>query len=348
MAKTLQKYLQMFDIYKIALTGSTGKTSTKELLASVLEHIAPTLKTLKNENNIIGLCKSILRIEPQHRFAVLEIGTNHFGEIALLADTIKPDAGIILNVGPSHLQYFGDEEGVFKEKIELFNRALDLRLYPADDPRFEAYRQTGTSVGYDSAADFRISEVVASEAQQSYDLCGQRYIIPYTAPHYVINSAFAVALALHLQIPSLKIHEALQTPVALDQRMQIEASQKGWLIVDCYNANPVSMQSALEFWSGFHPSLPHIAFLGDMLELGDKAGMYHNMIAAILAEIKYDELYTVGEYSQAYHLQPGHHYPNVEGLLSDFPIVPDQAVVLVKASHGIHLERLLPKLRGED
>ncbi|MDD4667815.1 MAG: UDP-N-acetylmuramoyl-L-alanyl-D-glutamate--2,6-diaminopimelate ligase [Candidatus Cloacimonetes bacterium] len=347
MAAVLRKYLQMFDPYKIALTGSTGKTSTKELIASVLEQNAPTLRTLKNENNIIGLCQTIIRILPQHRYAVFEIGTNHFGEIALLSDTIRPDAGIILNVGPSHLQYFGDEEGVFREKTELFNRPLDLCLYPADDPRFEQYRSSGTSVGYDSKAGYRISRVQPEDSSQTFFLNDEQYVLPYAAPHYVLNSSFTIAVAKHIGIPVDQIQMALQKPVAMDMRMQIEQVSGRQLIVDCYNANPVSMQAALEFWAGYHPELPHLAFLGDMLELGDKAEMYHRMIAAILAEISHDEVYTVGNHSLAYNNQPCRHYAIVEGLLSDFPTLPDQAVILVKASHGIHLEKLLPKLRGE-
>lgn len=346
MAKTLQKYIQMFDIYVLALTGSTGKTSTKEILANILGRHRPTIKTLKNENNIIGLCKSILRIEPEHRFAVLELGTNHFGEISLLADTIRPDAGIILNVGPSHLEYFGDEEGVFKEKTELFHRALDLRLYPADDLRFEGYRESGKSVGFSPAADYPISHLAATQQGQSFVLSGQDYAIPYQAAHLVINSAFAIAAALHLQIPFQSIQAALQLPVELDMRMQIEDHQGSWLIVDCYNANPVSMQAAIEFWRDWHPELPHIAFLGDMLELGEQAAMYHNMVAAMLAEAKAEAIFSVGHYAQVYNPDPSHHYATVDDLLQDFPLLPTEAVLLIKASHGIHLEKVLPILRG--
>ncbi|HQQ68609.1 MAG TPA: UDP-N-acetylmuramoyl-tripeptide--D-alanyl-D-alanine ligase, partial [Candidatus Cloacimonadota bacterium] len=348
MAKLMQKYLLMFDIHKTALTGSTGKTSTKELLTAILEEHAPTLKTLKNENNIIGLCKTILRIEPKDRFGIFEIGTNHFGEIAQLSDTIMPDAGIILNVGPSHLEYFGDEDGVMREKSDLFHRALDLRLYPADDPRFEIYHESGKSVGYAENATYRISDVRDEEQGKSFELNGIRYAIPYSAQHYVVNSAFAIAMALNLGIGASEIQKALQKPVSLDMRMQVEALRRGYLIVDCYNANPVSMQSALEFWRDLHPEMPHVAFLGDMLELGTQADMYHQMIGAMLAEIRHDELYTVGNHAKAYGSQSCRHYPSVEALIADFPSLPDNSVILVKASHGIHLERLLPKLRGED
>lgn len=348
MAKTLQKYLQLFAIYKIALTGSTGKTCTKELLAQVLQSRAPVLKTLHNENNIIGLCKTILRISPKHKYGIFEIGTNHFGEIAVLADTIMADAGIILNIGPSHLEYFKDEEGVFKEKSDLFRRALELRIFPADDPRFEQYKDKGTSVGFAQTANYQIENIVREQDSQAFTLAGVQWQIPYPAPHYVINTSFAIATALQLGLSSEQIQTALDQPIELDLRMQIENRAGRHLILDCYNANPVSMQSALEFWRDYLPQLPHIAILGDMLELGESAEMYHQMIGAIISESGEHTLYTVGKHARLYHNRPEHHYADVTGLLANFPGLPQEAVILIKGSNGIHLEKILPQLRGEN
>jgi len=151
---------------------------------------------------------------------------------------------------------------------------------------------------------------------------------------------------LHLGLSKENIHEALAKPIIADMRMQIEACPHGWLIVDCYNANPVSMQAALEFWRDYHPELPHLAILGDMLELGETAGMNHNMVGAMLAEIPHQGLYTVGNYARAYHQDVSRHYSTVDELLQQLPEFPKQSVILIKASHGIHLEKLLPKLRG--
>lgn len=347
MAALLKKYLLMFPLYKIALTGSTGKTSTKELLYQVLSSKADTLKTLRNENNIIGLCRTILRVLPSHRYGIFEIGTNHFGEIALLADTIVPDAGIILNVGPSHLQYFGNENGVFQEKSALFNRALNLRVYPADDERFALYREDGVGVGTNPGSNFMISGIQSHEDFLSFFLNEAKYCIPYRARHYVFNSAFAIVTALHLGFSREEIQKALSQAVELELRMQVEQRGQGALIIDCYNANPVSMQSAIEFWHGYQPDKPHVAILGDMLELGESAQIYHQMIGAILADSGEDSIYSVGSFSRLYHTQESKHYAKVQDLLADFPCFPDNAVILVKASHGIRLEKLLPALRGE-
>ncbi|MCB5279516.1 MAG: UDP-N-acetylmuramoyl-L-alanyl-D-glutamate--2,6-diaminopimelate ligase [Candidatus Cloacimonetes bacterium] len=347
LARCLHKYLQMFDIYKIALTGSTGKTSTKELIAQVFSAKQSILKTLKNENNLIGLCKTILRIEPKHQYGIFEMGTNHFGEIKLLSDTLMPDAGIILNIGPSHLEYFKDEDGVFNEKSELFHRALDLRLFPADDPRFDVYKEDGSSIGYAENADYRICGIEESETGISFYINEHHWQIPYKAPHYIINSAFAIVLAQKMGFSNLEIQSALKESVSLDMRMQILPRYDGYLIVDCYNANPVSMQSAIEFWHKWQPHLPHYAILGDMLELGESSDLYHKMIGAILSERSEQNIYSVGIYSLLYHANPDKHFASSAMLVAELPQFPPNAVILVKASHGIHLEKVLPHLKGE-
>ncbi|HNQ43078.1 MAG TPA: UDP-N-acetylmuramoyl-L-alanyl-D-glutamate--2,6-diaminopimelate ligase, partial [Candidatus Cloacimonadota bacterium] len=349
MSMILKKYLQMFHIFKIALTGSTGKTSTKEILALILETKAPVLKTAKNENNIIGLAQTILRIEPSHRYGVFELGTNHFGEISSLADSLLPDAGVILNIGPSHLEYFGDEEGVFREKTCLFKRPLAQRFFPADDPRFEVFDQQGISVGYKADASYQITNLSLDGKGQSFELNGTKWQIPYQARHYVINAAFAIALALELKLDPESIQAALNVPLTIENRMQIEHIGGMILIIDCYNANPISMQSALETWHDTAPILPHIAYLGDMLELGSQAVMYHKMIGAMLAEMGCSALYTIGDLSRHYHSTscPAWHYQRVDELLAELQKPSPPCVVLLKASHGIHLEKLIPRLRGE-
>jgi UDP-N-acetylmuramoyl-tripeptide--D-alanyl-D-alanine ligase len=233
------------------------------------------------------------------------------------------------------------------KKLSSFNRPLDLRLYPADDPRFEQYRSSGTSVGYDSKAGYRISRVQPEDSSQTFFLNDEQYVLPYAAPHYVLNSAFTIAVAKHIGIPVDQIQMALQKLLPWICGCRLNKFLVGSLSLIAIMPILYQCKQRWSFGLDIIPELPHLAFLGDMLELGDKAEMYHRMIAAILAEISHDEVYTVGNHSLAYNNQPCRHYAIVEGLLSDFPTLPDQAVILVKASHGIHLEKLLPKLRGE-
>lgn len=348
MALLMQKYLQMFEVYKIAITGSTGKTSVKELIAQIFSYKADVLKTSRNENNIIGLTKTILRLCPTDKYAIFEIGSNHLGEIDLLATTITPDAGLILNVGPSHLQYFKDEEGVFKEKTDLFERALQIRLYPADDHRFEIYHKNAVGVGFAANADCRIQDVLQTKNGLRFHLGSREWEIPYLAPHFAINASFAICLAIRLGLDAVDIQAALSKKIIMDMRMQIREIDGRIVIVDCYNANPVSMQAAIEFWRDYEPALPHVAFAGDMLELGESAEMFHEMIGAIFAESGHEEIYSIGKYAKSYQQDSSRHFEDVDALLKHFPELPKPAVVLLKASNGMKLSKILAHLLGEE
>ncbi len=347
-----KKYLQMFGIKKIALTGSTGKTSTKEYIARVLQAKAPVLKTYANENNLIGLCKTILRVQPQHQYAVFELGTNHPGEIAALADVCAPDIGIVLNVGPSHLEYFGDENGVLQEKSQLLLRPLAYRFYPGDDQRFWGLFPDGISIGFSLNSHYQICDHTTGNGSQTFNLADQTWFLPQDAPYLATNAAFAIALALKLGFSPDTIQGALNEPLDLHLRNQNLPRGKGLILADCYNANPVSMQKALEYWQQLLPDQPHYAILGDMLELGDQGIMYHRMISAMLAEMHYAKLITVGELALHYHpqneLQPCS-FATVNALIDTKLLreIPNEAIILVKASHGVHLERLLKILQGE-
>jgi UDP-N-acetylmuramyl-tripeptide synthetase/UDP-N-acetylmuramoyl-tripeptide--D-alanyl-D-alanine ligase len=351
MSLICSKYLQMFASKRIAITGSTGKTTTKELLAGILQNSAPILKTLANENNQIGVCKTILRILPKHVYSVFELGTNHFGEIAAMAETMNPDYAIILNIGPSHLEFFGDEDGVFKEKTDLFKRPLAVRLYPGDDSRFASFSQAGLGIGFSENCDYQIVDNKLYSDGQSFTMAGREWTLPYGAPHYTINAAFAVAMARELHLDDELIQKGLSFPLQLGLRMKIENRGTGLLLLDCYNANPDSMQNALEYWKSIHPEKAHIAILGDMLELGESSIMYHSMIGAMLSEMQGVSLITVGNFSSQFHgadSQIINHFGTAEelvhsGLLSGLSM---DAVILVKASHGIHLERIIPSLGG--
>lgn len=348
MATLMQKYLQMYEIYKVAITGSTGKTSVKELSYIVLSAVAPTIKTLKNENNIIGLCKNILRVLPEHRYGVFELGTNHFGEIKLLADTLIPDAAMILNVGPAHLKYFQDEDGVFSEKIELFRRPLQFGLYPADDMRFSGAYPNQKGVGYHQRADFRLSRIQETTQGLSFYLNDEYWEIPYHAKHFAINSAFVLSLAAMMGIAPKLVQEAIKVPVKLDKRMQVEQVKEMTLIIDCYNANPVSMQAAIEFWKDYQSERPHIAFAGEMRELGESSKLYHQMIGTIYSEIGAKTVYSIGEHAKLYQADETRHFADVNELLERFPLLPKNSVVLVKGSNGVRLDKIIPRLRGEN
>ncbi len=187
----------------------------------------------------------------------------------------------------------------------------------------------------------------------SFKLNGEDYSVPYPLPFFAKNAAFAIAAATLRGFSTEAIRKALAQPISLGLRMQREDLHHCLLLADCYNANPVSMQSAIEFWRELEPEREHMAILGDMLELGPAAADYHDMIGAILTEKGYDALITVGELSMRYHAQDStlreRHFPRVDDLLASNVLneIKPGAVILVKASHSIKLEKVLPRLRGE-
>lgn len=348
-----RKYLLMFPAFKIGLTGSTGKTTCKEILAGILSARGSVLKSEKNENNIIGLCKTILKIRPENQFAVFELGTNHFGEIAALAQICTPDCGMILNIGPSHLEFLIDEDGVFTEKSALLDRPMQHRIYPADDTRFLKYRPGGVSVGFSDAADYRIALIGNSEEGFRFKLNEVLYTIPFDVSHFAINASFAIACAKTIGIRDEMIHQALMFPPDLGMRMQKRVIGMRHVLVDCYNANPVSMLAAIEHWHAMDPDKEHIAILGDMLELGENSVQYHSMIAAVLAEMGFDYLICVGQMAEHYvpdgratdvQVFPSAHDLIASGLLEK---LPENACILLKGSHGIKLETIIPHLIQE-
>jgi len=349
LGKLARKYMLMFAPYKIALTGSTGKTTTKEYLANIFAEKGDVLKSLYNENNIIGLSKTIFRIKPTQQTAVLELGTNHFGEIEQLADICQPDCGIILNIGPSHLECLIDEDGVYKEKSALFRPPLSTCLMPGDDARFEEFVPVGKTVGFNSGCDYRISRLTYENEVLSFALNETLWQVKNTMPYYIMNIAFAIATAQEAGMSLEQIQKGLDKPLRLSNRMEFCAYGRMLVIYDCYNANPVSMQAAIETVGNLEPDRPHIAILGDMLELGEQAGYYHRKVTEWLNKINNLRLFTVGPLASCYaqgiisnNSRVSVSYPDVDELIRHWNNLdlPDEAIILIKGSHGIKLDKL--------
>lgn len=335
-------YRKLFAITAIAITGSVGKTTTKEYLFNILSQRHRVLKTQANENNLIGLPKTLYQLRPEHEFAVLEMGTNQPGEIARLADIASPDIALITSIGASHLEFLDNEDGVFLEKKVLFDRPLQLRIFPAGDVRFKSYE--GKSFGDIMESDYFYHEVRSTDAATSFRVNNEKFEIPTGYRVYVSNAAAAIAVACELGMPADLIREGLLQPLACELRMELRNSGERLLMLDCYNANPQSMQAALTYWQQRNPERPHVAILGDMLELGSRSAELHREIGMRLEDLKDGELISVGE--QAVNYGAGRHFTDVLTLLDSAVLdkLPTNAVVLVKASHGIHLEKIIGRL----
>ncbi len=335
-------YKDQFDLTTIALTGSFGKTTTKEYLYNILSEDALTHKTFGNENNLIGVPKTIFRLDPKYKYSVLELGTNQFGEIEKLAKITKPDIGVIISIGASHLEFLIDEQGVFKEKTTLFQPELKEKFFPADDERFRKF--VGMSFGSSAHSNFRFTDIQTDNDITRFKVNESEFSIPTPFKEFTLNAGISVAIATKLQIDKNLIQNGLNKPLKISQRMEILKQNGKTLLADCYNANPDSMKAAIEFWNEYEESKPHYAILGDMLELGKLTNELHKNMLVVLKEMDYIQLISVGSASRAFNANA--HFNDVDELVGSGMLekIPDNAVVLIKASHGIKLEKIIGRI----
>ena len=340
--KLAGKYKLNFAAKIIAITGSIGKTTTKEYLTNILSQTAKTLKTMGNENNLIGLPKTIFNLRPDHEYAVLELGTNQFGEIARLTEISNPDLGIITSIGPSHLEFLKTEDNVYKEKTTLFSVEGIIKFFPAEDNRFSEF--DGITFGSSISAIYRIENVRVMGNYTEFLINDFKFSIPTPYKKFTENAMIAISVCLELGFPASFVQTGLQIPLTIAHRMEIRQSGKRELLLDCYNANPDSMQAAIDFWASYKTDKPHFAILGDMLELGDFSSKYHSQIAEQLSKINYQNLISVGIESKLFKAHT--HFDNVKSLMKSGIIkeFPENAVILLKASHSIQLEKIIERL----
>ncbi|HLG03173.1 MAG TPA: UDP-N-acetylmuramoyl-tripeptide--D-alanyl-D-alanine ligase [Bacteroidia bacterium] len=275
----------------LALTGSNGKTTTKELLARVLSRKFRTLFTEGNLNNQIGVPLTLLRLTTMHEMAVIEMGANHRGEIAMLCTILFPDYGLITNIGLAHLEGFGGPEGVLKGKTELF-RFLEKRdgtaFVFADDPNLVDAAQKLNTLTYGTGEDAAISGKLLSTdpfVKFEWKKYGERYTVQtqllggYNLP----NLLAACAVGSYFAIPPEQINEAIAAYIPSNTRSQLEEAGTNTLILDYYNANPSSMEAAIENFAKI-PAEKKLLILGDMFELGEVAAAEHQRIVDLAGE----------------------------------------------------------------
>ncbi|MGI9223092.1 MAG: UDP-N-acetylmuramoyl-tripeptide--D-alanyl-D-alanine ligase [Woeseiaceae bacterium] len=344
----------------IGVTGSNGKTTLKEMTARCLETAAPTIATHGNLNNDIGMPLMLTRIDAAHRFAVLEMGANHAGEIAYLAALAKPDIVVITNAAAAHLEGFGSVDGVARAKGEIL--AIDVRpkiaILNADDRYFEHWASLVEDVrlisfGIDEAADVHAEDVYAAADHSTFDLCvpGAEIGIklPIAGRHNVRNACAAAAIAIAVGIDIVDIKAALESMQAVTGRLQRVAGINGSTIFDdSYNANPVSVTAAAEFLA----SIPgeNWLVLGDMAELGDDAPRLHREVGEQAAKAGIKRLFATGSLSRNTVDGFGDGatwFPSPEVLseaLADE--IGANSNVLIKGSRSSRMERVVAAIRA--
>lgn len=356
------RYRQLFDIPIVAVTGSVGKTTTKDILAECLAPLFKTLKTLGNFNNEIGLPLTLMNLEREHGAAVVEMGMSAPGEIAHLAEIVRPTYAIITNVEPVHLESMGSLENIALAKCEvlnfiapdkfaLINGDNELLLHTAANFTTPQYR-----FGYNQNCDIQILKVetVSAGINVTIKLMGKSdtFYFPVPAKKLALNLAAAVAVAYLMGVSLEKIKESLVNYRPSGDRLNIMTLSAGGLVInDTYNANPVSMMAALEVCKDLSAGRRAIAVLGDMFELGDYEVEGHMQVGEKAAELNLDMLVTIGE--RAAYIGQG---AILDGMPADRVIhfksqeeslpwlktwVGPHEVVLFKASHSMKLDKLV-------
>ena len=351
-----------FDLPIVAITGSNGKTTTKDITSSVLAQRFSVFKSEKSYNNQIGIPSRLMQISAADEIAVLEIGTSWPGEIDRLSQITAPTVGVITNIGPAHLELLGSIEGVAEEKGALLTHA-EHAILNADDPMTPrlATRVCGqiTTFGWQNDADVSAHEIeIDSSGKPAFTLKIEgdeidRVHLPCLGKHNIYNALAAAGVGIWAGLTPTEIRTGLERFQPADMRMQPIVHNNLHIINDAYNSNPESLKSALAFLSDIEITGKRIAILGDMLELGEHSHTLHLKTGqAIPTNINL--LITVGPHSRAIaHGAEG----SVESIIScDTPKQAAQQLtkyaqpgdaVLIKGSRGIQLEQVLEALRRE-
>ena len=357
----------------VGITGSVGKTSTKEAVAAVLSRKYRVLKTEKNFNNNLGLPLTIFRLTEEDEIAVLEMGISHFGEMEDLAQTARPDVMVITNIGTCHLEFLGDRDGIFRAKTACLPFVRDGGLVVLNGEDDKLSQVTSELLGASGGSRLVFGPVFygLSEKNGVYaknvvtnGLAGSTFTIvmdgrevsaymPLPGRHMVLNALAAAAVGRYFGVADANIVDGLATMKALGGRVNILETPFGTVIDDCYNASPASMKAALELLASAEG--PKTAILGDMGELGTTEKELHREVGAFAGKLGIDRFLLAG--TLAGEIAEGIkescpdaeivHLPNTEALLADLiTVLPKGGNVLVKASHFMGFERIVKLLEG--
>lgn len=361
-------YRESLDITVVGITGSVGKTSTKEFIAGVLSEKFQVLKTEGNFNNEVGLPLTILRIRKEHEVAVLEMGISEFGEMHRLSKVAKPDICVLTNIGQCHLENLKSRDGILKAKSEIFDFMSEFGyvVLNGDDDKLATLDKVQgmrpirfglCESSTDKERDVYATDIVSKGlfgSEATMHLEGKEYPIEVMLPgqHMVYNALAAACVARLLDMTAEEIQSGLKNVQPVGGRSHIIRAEKYTIIDDCYNANPVSMKAAIDLLTTAEGRT--VAILGDMFELGTNENALHEGVGTYAVEHDVDVLLCVGSLSR--YLYDGamkawdaagdiRYFETKEELLEELPDILDEGdTILVKASHGMHFEEVVQKL----
>lgn len=331
-------YRDNYNIPLIAITGSNGKTTTKELISYILEAKYHVLKNKENYNNLIGVSDTLYQLHNKHDIIVMEIGMNHFGEISKLSKMCSPDIGVITNIGSSHLEYLKTRKNIFKAKMELTEYLKGNLIVNGDDKYLKKIKNS-----FKCGRNYN-NDLIAYNLYSNQDLLefniflDKEYRVCFHNPglHFVNDILLAIKVCLMFNIDIQTIIERINSFKMIDKRMNIIKKKDVTIIDDCYNANYESVKAGLETLKNNHQR--KLIILGDMLELGKASFRYHYKLNFILNKISNKKVLTVGKYTKYIK---GKHFDNNDALI-DYLHNQEitNCVIYIKGSHGMHLDEI--------
>jgi UDP-N-acetylmuramoyl-tripeptide--D-alanyl-D-alanine ligase len=350
---------QLADLPLIAVTGSCGKTTTKTMMAAILKQKGNTLATEGTLNNDYGVPLTLLKLQEQHDYAVIEMGANHFEEIAYLTQMAKPHVAVITNAGPVHLEGFGNVYGVAQAKGEIFRGLIPsgVAVLNADDAHFEywqalVFERKKVTFGENAKADYRAVDIcMNAQHKPEFRLCSPLGEIKITLPllgrHNVLNALAAAAATAELGASLNDIQQGLLQMEPVNKRLNEYQGRHGEMIIDdSYNANPAGMAAALSVLMQYPGK--RIMVLGSMGELGDLSEDYHYALGQQIRDMGVDILLAVGDL--ALHTVNAFgtgatHFNDQNSLLAELkPLLSKDAVILVKGSRFMKMENIVQEL----
>ncbi|MFD2679246.1 UDP-N-acetylmuramoyl-tripeptide--D-alanyl-D-alanine ligase [Bacillus seohaeanensis] len=358
------EYRHQLNLKVVGVTGSNGKTTTKDMIAKMLSVKYNVKKTAGNFNNHIGLPLTILSLNEDTEVAVLEMGMSGFGEIELLSNISHPDAAIVTNIGESHLQDLGSREGITKAKLEIVKGLKEdgLFVYFGDEPllkaqvneldihRVETFGKNDTNTIYPTKV-----EMDKNGSVFSVQLTEEEFILPVLGQHNILNALGAMLIAKEFGISFAEIKESLQSLKLTKMRMELVEGEKGEKIInDAYNASPTSMRAAVELVAELEGYQTKILVLGDMLELGEKEEEFHREIGEQIDPEKIEYVFTYGKLGRFIaegaksQFAPTNvfHFEEKSQLVSKLiQLIKGDELILVKASRGMRLEEVIDELK---
>lgn len=362
-------YREGLDIPIIGITGSVGKTSTKEFIAATLSAKYNVLKTQGNFNNEVGMPLTLLSIRDEHEIAVIEMGISDFGEMSRLALIAKPDTCVITNIGQCHLENLNDRDGVLRAKTEIFqfmNHEGSVYLNGDDDKLRTVKAPWNCSLTYFGRGEnnhvtaknvethgLHGSDIIIKISDESCEIENKVHV-PLPGEHMITDSLVAAAIAKEYGLTDEEIGTGIESVRALKGRSNIIDTESYTLIDDCYNANPVSMKAAIDLLISAETET--VAILGDMFELGENTVALHRSVGEYAAEAGVGTVIAVGDLAQSIYEGVK---SNSSGTKAYYFKTKDEAIsnlcdilqkgdsVLVKASHGMHFEEVIEFLKDK-